>query len=312
MLHPNRIGSTRGQLCGLVYFTLHKVRYASYWVWMLDLRASPRRITQWVVVIHDPHCVLEVLSKPELGTLELVVEYCFNAGFRFNTVSRPHPTENTLFADNHRVVQLVGHKAADNPFVVGDFELYEASLQDWLQRRSVTARAAVAKGGILAQICKEHVSLEDMLRGPSEMAMSSGKYRDTFVSDEYGLFVDDVVTPEEIDYIIGLRVVLRYPLDPYNSGYSGVAPSDIAYHTYWPHPDTWHQCCYDNGGWSPAAKNWMDGVWNGYSSHEKRQQPSSQRKWSKSLRNTTKDARQACAAVRAGATLLLSGIASSS
>jgi hypothetical protein len=304
--HPNNFVISKERLIMLEYLSLEKWWFprASQPVWMLDEIASPRRLHKWVLVLHDPHVVVDVLSHPSHKTLEDITTHCFETGIRFDTVQRPEvdlcvPDEDTLL--RRAEPSLVGARDDSAQFEDRDFEFYEQQMMSLLTRSPHVGRAAAARGGISAAIARHAVSLRSILQGPSEHALMLGVC-EVFQAANGDRYVNDALLPQEVDLIAGVWSVR----------FSAPVPGQTkqrAYPSYFPQSEHWMHAGYDVGSWSPLGTRLLQKYREEYSLGQS--QPRRQDVWKNNIRTGVKGLRQAFFAARMGAEALLDAVIAS-
>jgi hypothetical protein len=297
--HPANYESSKQRLIGLKYFSLEK-----WWfprvkqpVWMIDEISSPRRSRDWVLVLHDPHVVVDVLMDGFNKSLETLAMHCFEAGIRFETVQLAEflPREPDPSLVLQRAKHSLGFRDDRTPFEAHDFAFYEQQLRSLLTTSPPVARAATARGGLLAALVKNNVTLSTVLNGPSQHALASGAC-EVFQSHNGEHFVNDMLFPEELDLLAGVWIV------SFSEPLAG-QQRQSAYPSYFPPSDHWTRGGYDNGSWSPLGARELQEHRNEYLVNHA--QPHRQDFWKNRARKGAKGLRQVFSAARLGAEAFL-------
>lgn len=119
-----------------------------------------------------------------------------------------------------------------------------------------------------------------VLDGPGELACAQG-IGFTFRDRTGVVYVDDTLTGDEIDLIIG--TYLRQPKESSNV-------RGVAFPAWWPGPVHFDDSALDFGWWSPIAEKWYRALRTAYRAGTG--QPKTGPQWRQSIRNWDKRARR--------------------
>jgi hypothetical protein len=132
------------------------------------------------------------------ATKYTVARHFLDHGVAFRTLVKLPPTFRPLPPppDPLWFVKIKSIRCSDTVFTTADYTAYESHRRLILSQ--VHARAALLKGGIIWRLAREDIGLNDVLDGPSSMALKHGI---GFCEDG---FLDDELTTEELDGICGV------------------------------------------------------------------------------------------------------------
>ncbi|TBU36559.1 hypothetical protein BD309DRAFT_975560 [Dichomitus squalens] len=171
-------------------------------------------------------------------------------------------------------------RATNHVFSALDFLAYEESRDSLLRSNPRIARAALLAGGILWRLAIEVVVPDIVLEHPGELAYAHG-LGFTLLDQTGAVYVDDILTEDEICFIIGTYV--REPRERTNIGGFGL-PS------WWPHPAKFEHSPLGFGWWTPVDEKWYRRFRVGYLNGT--EQPKGRLQWQNCIRKWDKRARK--------------------
>lgn len=152
----------------------------------------------WTLSV-DPMTALECIRR-SLGPSELVIaDFLITHGIPFHTLSlAPSGSPcHGLGSERHGLQQIFRPKKY--VFSLTDFLEYKARRNAFLLTQP-HGRRALCHGGIVARLARDVIPSSLVLQGPSQSALDGAQ---GFFMDGMQTFVDDQLTPEELDYICG-------------------------------------------------------------------------------------------------------------
>ena len=151
----------------------------------------------WALVVNIGTTVLELYRHHEIATTRDAARFLVKRGIAFHTLA-PRHTERIL----HERQEGLGIRPAGYVFTPDDYRVYLHRVRCLLSRSK--ARAALLLGGIVWRIAVEVLgddAAELACAGPSTEAYESGS---TFRPQRGDDWVDDALSPEELDLICGV------------------------------------------------------------------------------------------------------------
>lgn len=176
------------------------------WYVITSSTLSSEKDVCWVLAVHDPLTVNQILRENRGPSVFHVCQYLLENGIHFKTLaahpcpvswlwpSKPMP----LFYKN---VPLALGARMDRDFTVEDYEAYTDQRDAII--KSHRGRAAFLRGGIVWRLARECMSYEDVLMGPSGCHT-----REDYINLDGMGFVDDELSEHELAVICGTYRVL--------------------------------------------------------------------------------------------------------
>lgn len=217
-------------------------------------RAGPANEVDGLVVIKSAAIAAHFLRHQGLRTLRKLLDFLLHVGADYRFLARMDEGQNpgALQWTHSSLRPPVGRLEAPSVFTGADYLQYKARIRVFLINHPRIARLCVICGGILRLIAlkvlgKDLPTFESDLR-PTYESVNSGPTAYAHLTDaNFSLelsgnkFVEDVLFPDEIDYIIGR----------FDRGQSKVS--------WFPHPDDCRGTFLDYGFEAPKGMSWFDG-----------------------------------------------------
>ncbi|KAI0346335.1 hypothetical protein BDW22DRAFT_1302985, partial [Trametopsis cervina] len=138
-----------------------------------------------------------------------------------------------------------------------DYKAYEQERDEFI--RSERGHATLLKGGIVRRLAHEIANIQSIYMGPEPNRVVQE------CEIEGTTYIEDELTPQELDVIVGLYRILTPQSDKQGSFVS-----------WWPPADVWAVCGVNMGYWTRENENWfqrrLDGIRNNVSKPLTRQQ----------------------------------------
>ncbi|KAE9392365.1 hypothetical protein BT96DRAFT_830746 [Gymnopus androsaceus JB14] len=144
----------------------------------------------------------------------------------------------------------LGYRPKGYQFSMIDYHSYRAALEDLLC--SPWGRAAMLKGGIVAHLAEDFLTVEDVGHGPSDDVLQFGHCQKSSENPSLGYW-DDELTSEELDLISG---VYRVDSGKRQIGLNGPQTLDIS---WWPKHLAWAHSGLNIGTWNADCEHWYKG-----------------------------------------------------
>ena len=187
----------------------------------------------WVICVHNPTTILQIYRN-SWTTLETIVRELVIRGIPFNT--GVPDTGRKVFEKGYESMGL-GLRPVGYIPRTHDYNAYVAARTNVFL--SHIGRAALLKGGLIARLARDTVSVSDILSGPeSSTSLMIGTVGGVQL-------VDDQLSDYQLDVISGVYYV------------ETATDAKIYEHlSWWPKNGVWHNSGYFSEQWSSDAETW--------------------------------------------------------